>query len=120
MIFGGQLIEPGVTFQHESDIGVTAENAGHGAERSGTHEVVVAHEEAVLAGSLLDQARADVGIVTEVEFVLVVAKGSWVSSGVITRDGSNLQALRSGILADHDLEIAAVLRVDGVEQRARK
>src|ERR1019366_2358970 len=114
--FFRHLVEKGVALQHQPNIVVTLEERGDRAQRAGTHQVVVAHKKAELAGGLLDQA-ADIAVVAEVGFVFAIAQRPGITPGIITRDGGNLLALGGDVFADDDLEIAAVLGVDGVEQR---
>src|SRR5215469_16866181 len=92
------------------------EDSSDFAEGSGAHKVVVAHEEAVFAGSLLDEA-ADVGVVPEVNLVLVIAERSGIALGIFAGDGSDLRAFAGRVFAKNYLEVAPILRIDGVKQR---
>ena len=87
------IVEPGIAFQHQSHVLVALEDAGDRTQRAGTHQVVIAHEEAKVAAGFFDETP-DVCVVAEVCFVFVVAQRAGIALRVFACNRGDLLGVR--------------------------
>src|SRR2546429_564342 len=78
--------------------GMTRERASYYTKRSRRHQIVVPHEQAILAASDLDQS-AQVSVVAEVFLVLEVAKQTGTAFGILLDYRGDLGASGRAVLA---------------------